>query len=108
MNEPYFDKKRFLLFVKDQAKIIKEQSFDRNQIVTILDHLMREWKAYTKFMDNKQISDPNLMHEAVSDVLLALQISFSNYRKENKNMWATIFGFGASKLPKLDPSILIK
>jgi len=103
-----FDEKRLFNFIKEQAKIIKEQSFDVTQINRTANNyltLLYTWERY-----NKKIKDLNLLYEAFFELFISLEISYSNYRayKMKHNIWAKIFGFGISKIKKIDLTKIFK
>lgn len=102
-----FDPEQHFRFMKEQAKIIREQSFDINQIRYILERLKDSIELW-RISGNAPVKETNKMAEAMFEIFLALEISHSNYRKENKNMWTRIFSFGTSKIPNIDIKKLIK
>ena len=42
------------------------------------------------------------------EFITAIEIAYSNYRKEKKNRWYNMIGFGMSKIPKIDLKSLLK
>ena len=102
-----FDEKRLFNFIKEQAKTIREQSLDREQLKNLSNRRLSIINAWERFNRN-DIGDLNLIYEAIFELALSFEIAFSNYRKENKNMWTAIFGFGTSKLKEFDPKIIFE
>ena len=102
-----FNTDKFYTFLKDQAKLIRKQSFDKNQIIILLEKIKISSKVL-QLQGNTQIPDLNKMLEALFEFNLALQIAYSNFRKENKSMWTTIFGWCLSKIPSLSLDEILK
>ena len=106
MEVEKFDPDRFNKFLIEQAKLIREQVFDLNQIIRVhegLQTMIQIWELH----GNQPICKVNNFAEATFEFNLACQIAYSNYRRENKTMWTTIFGWGANKIPKLDVSKML-
>ena len=96
-----FDPDRFHEFLKEQAKIIRESSLDTWQIMHLHEELLHGIQIWG-MSTSQPIKNRNEMQEAFFELNLAYHIAYSNYRKENKNMWTAIFGWTASKIPQLD------
>ncbi|HLC58249.1 MAG TPA: hypothetical protein VJI68_00140 [Candidatus Nanoarchaeia archaeon] len=95
-------------FLKKQANIIRGQAFDKSQIIAITNELYYLLKLAFSHQDQSAILNRTQLSEAIFEFNLALEISFSNYRKQNKNLWKAIFGWGVSKVPKLKIPDIVK
>lgn len=103
------DEKRFFDLILRQAAIIREQEFDLNQIHQILNLLIHLYKRWMESEPRVKIKDPTKGLEAIFELNVALACSYSNYRRANKNMWKTIFGWGTSRIPEFKmPELLGK
>lgn len=94
-----FDPDKYFKLVIKQANEIKKQALDIKQIIRILEHNQFVTDAWRRY-GNKQLADINLLVEAQTEMNIALEFAFSNYRKEHKSMIKSIFGWGLDKVPK--------
>jgi hypothetical protein len=86
-------------FWKEAIPEIKKQSFEREQCFNI----KRRFIAQLIFDD---VTDVNFFRDYRFDVLsteldIALEIAYSNYRKEKRSFWSSIFRSAAKALPDL-------
>ena len=87
-------------FLKEQSKIIMKYPFDLQQIGNIIKNMeipLSVWKSMGKL----PMKEANDVAESLFQFNLALQISYSNYRTQNKAFWSRIFHFGIKKMPQL-------
>ncbi len=101
-----FNPDKLSIYLKEQAKIIRSQSFDRNQIIRVLNNLNPIFHAWRRSGGHNP-GNANLFWEAFFEFNLSLDIAYSNYRKENTNFWRDALGFGFSKVPQVDIKKLI-
>ena len=103
-----FDPDKFMQFLKEQAKLIRTSSLDRWQVIHLHDEVMFGLELW-RMSGLQPIKSRNEMQEAFFELNLSYHIAYSNYRKENKNMWTSIFGWTASRIPQFDmKKILLK
>lgn len=107
MSNNSFEPDKLMAFIKEQAKVIKAQSFSRYQTVAIYSSVLDTLQIWITH-GNMPIKDVNLMAESIFELNLAIEISYSNYRNENKNLWSKIFGWGVSKIPQIDIKDVLK
>ncbi len=86
-------------FWKEQIPIIKEQSFDRRQIFQIKRDFIRQ--LFSSIITDEVFKLGPELKILESKLNIALEISFSNYRRENNSFWEKIFGYSLRSLPQL-------
>ena len=85
---------------------IKKQSFSREQIINIkrkfLDQVMPKIEVDKLLFKDYRLS---LLD---SELDIALEIAYSNYRRENRGFWREVFGGIAKQLPSLTKMVRSK
>ena len=77
---------------KYKCEEIKKSSFTNNQCLSVYQGFMRETLTLMMYYRPDKIPI-NFLEEISNDLDLSLEISKSNYRKENKGFWSKIFNF---------------
>ncbi|HUV02885.1 MAG TPA: hypothetical protein VMW67_05520 [Desulfobacteria bacterium] len=74
---------------RKRAEEIKKQSFDREQCQKMISAF--ELETLILRVEN---GEPNFFktQEIRTDLIIALEIAYSNFRKEKKGFWSKIFG----------------
>ncbi|MFH1181679.1 MAG: hypothetical protein V1702_01855 [Candidatus Woesearchaeota archaeon] len=101
-----FDPDRFNKFLKEQAKLIRESSLDIWQIKALHDEILYGLELW-RMSGLQQVKNRNEMQEAFFELNLSFHLAYSNYQRENKNMWTAIFGWTASRIPQFNPEKLL-
>ena len=81
------DEKRFFNFWESKAKEIKSMKLDKNQINNIWFNFSNQSSFYLN-----HVGDIQRLWEVLSDMEIAVQNAFSNYRESNRSFWSNIFG----------------
>jgi len=78
---------------KKKAEEIKKQVFDRNQCFNIMSDFLEECMVFHVYRqnDSKTPLVPEF-EEIRNDLGIALEIAYSNYRKQKRGFWSKIFG----------------
>ena len=107
-KEPVYKDQKFIeqenikevyTFWKRVIPEIKKQSFSRDQIRNIkLDFI--EQLLSKRIIDELLFNDYKL-RLLETELNLALEIAYSNYRKENRSFWSKIFGDFVKRLPEI-------
>ncbi len=94
------DVNELLSYWNEKAEEIKKQSFNDKQGEMISQQFASTFKPFLQ-MTNTEV-DEILFHKVMANLLLALHISFSNYRKEKRSFWSFIFRSSLAKIPKIN------
>ncbi|MCD6367767.1 MAG: hypothetical protein J7L45_01640 [Candidatus Aenigmarchaeota archaeon] len=101
-NEKFIEQKNIkevYNFWKKVIPEIKKQSFSRDQIMNIKLNFIDQLSS-KRIIDQVFFNDYRLwLLETELD--LALEISYSNYRKESKSLWLRIFDSFVKRLPEV-------
>lgn len=106
--ENNFDPDKYLEFLREQTKIIREQSFDQNQVGIIWENLKITTEYWGQTARDRKVKNKNLVIEALFELNLSLQIAYSNYRKDNPGFFNSLKYFMSKNVANLDINELLK
>ena len=76
---------------RKKAEEIKKQSFDREQCQSVMSGFELEKMSLHIYKTDSELGFIEFQ-EIENDLRLALNIAYSNFRKEKKGFWSKIFG----------------
>jgi len=91
--------KRIYDFWKTAIPEIKKQSFSRDQVINIKRDFLEQ--ILSKSLVDELLFKDYRLSLLQSELNIALEIAYSNYRKENPGFWRDVFGGIARQLPSL-------
>lgn len=91
--------KKIYQFWKNAIVEIKKQSFSRDQVRNIKSDFIQQ--ILSKAIADKLVFGDYRLSLLESELNTALEIAYSNYRRENPAFWRVMFGGIARQLPSL-------
>ena len=93
------DLETIYLFWKEKTKEIKTQKFDKYQILEIKRDFILDLGHHIAVFQMYQYGEK--MRVLENELNFCLQVSFSNFRSENKFFWSNLFSNTIKTIPRL-------